>query len=319
MSVSYITSTDVPIDVAGQVLSTMMSVAFVESFIFSYSKAALGDPLHLERQRERIPPEPLPALPVSRCTNLRELRLRWDGLPLPWLSSLLRLPRRLEIFHLEISLHHTAQYSDDVAIPPLDTVLKPVADTLRTLSMIPVETSRDVEGEPWEVSMEDVGFRWSSNGLRSFTKLETLAIHVSSFGEFKVIQGIGQVLGLPGSLVTLNLLGVYLCHGWHVDGMHIRLSCSEEMLEELCEVVSTLPRLRYLGIRCHEEFAARYLRHDLPPAYVGKTAESLVSRGLQLAVQTEGGKRVEIGISLDPDEEDEKEEGVVEEIEEPEA
>ena len=78
----------------------------------------------------------VPSLPGHTFTELRELRLHWDGLSLLWINALLHLPRRLEVLHLQMNgkrhAHHPVLES-----MPLNSAIRPVANSLRELAIHP--------------------------------------------------------------------------------------------------------------------------------------------------------------------------------------
>lgn len=93
---------------------------------------------------------PLPILPRSRCTELRELRLHWDHLSLRRLSTLLHLPKRLEVLHLlfsssqRLNYHGSInRYSNKKAAMHLNSALRPVAHSLRELTICLTDDESD--------------------------------------------------------------------------------------------------------------------------------------------------------------------------------
>ena len=124
----------------------------------------------------------VPSLPGHAYTELRKLRLRWDGLSSLWINALLRLPRKLEVLHLQMNGNRHAHHPV-IEFMPLDCALRPVPGSLRTLAIYPQHHElRDTYPDTWE---DGFNINWGTSGFRDFDKLESIGIPFNS----RVTQG----------------------------------------------------------------------------------------------------------------------------------
>jgi hypothetical protein len=205
---------DFPLEIRERLLLALLSTPPVEALTVIYSQSwVLDDGLCMVFEDKAYPlwatyARPPPALEATKFTNLRKLTLRPDGVRLSWLSEALRLPRRLEILILQFSLLRALPYRYPVADTALDSMLEPVAHSLRTLIIEPHD-SHEIANSRDALDMGDVGFRWTPRGLREFQHLETLGIPGSVFGDQWRPRENGvdaHPLTVPASIEEINLL-----------------------------------------------------------------------------------------------------------------
>lgn len=144
----------------------------------------------------------VPSLPGHTFTDLRELRLHWDGLSSLWINALLRLPRRLEVLHLQLNGNRHAHHPILESMP-LDCALRPVAGSLRTLAIyLEHHELRDTYPDTWEGGFN---INWGTSGFRDFDKLDSIGIPFNSwvtqsrYGESGREQSV-----LPESITTFR-------------------------------------------------------------------------------------------------------------------
>ncbi|KAF5008882.1 hypothetical protein FDECE_4906 [Fusarium decemcellulare] len=256
-------------------------------------------------------PQPLPALEKANFTNLRELIMRWDGLSLSSLSKLLHAPQQLQILVVEFSLLTARRFP--VADLPLDLALVPVADTLQTLTVKPVDiyTATDsLEGQ-FQV-MEDVGFRWSIQGLTAFKRLDTLGLPASTFTRHCDDTGKKRTLIIPDCVTSLHLADVSLrlkeiddpmivpepVQTMELDGPERRgiVAMPEptnrvprQSLAALAKAVSDCHRLKLLHVKPSKDLNLDGIKRDPPLVIVKEDEKLVVERGVKIAVELPGG------------------------------
>ena len=292
---SFSNDEDPPIEVAQQLLVTLLSAPFLEALTACYTQYWDLDEngnwaMENEPQRTGLLDQlqPLPVLEGSRLTNLRQLTLRWDVLPLESLSRLLSFPRRLEMLVLQFSLLRSLRYP--MADIPLDTVLEPVVNTLQTLVFEPCDTVRSPDcHEDDFYHLNDAGFRWSSKGLREFRHLKTLGIPNYVFEDqrldTKSLLGVEHPLFLPESVEEIVFLDSYLLtmRGGGRSPFSEKLAATNvctldyaarEMMGELNQAVSDWSKLKRIAVGLCE--AEDIIREKQPPVYLEENARVLV-------------------------------------------
>lgn len=251
------------------------------------------------------PSRRLPDLYGNKCTDLRELRLHWNGLPLSWVSALLELPRRLEALHLQVNGHRLSYHPrDDI---PLNSALRPVVDTLRKLVIYPEKhESRDRDPDIW-----DDGFRieWGPGGLREFEKLDFVGIPAHSWTgprfhsppqEHRLLPGY-----LPEFLTTVQVIGAQLVRNvpddWNAfirtgqGGMET--APAKYYLGDVYNmepILEDTPLLRYIQVTVGQWVDVDKLRQDMPAVRLAKSFKPLVDLGVKVLVQITEGDILEL-------------------------
>jgi hypothetical protein len=301
--VLYSDLSDIPVELRERVLYAVMSAPSLDSLTALYVKDWKGW-IEPDYESKPVQPRPLPLIQGTKVTALRFLRLRWDGAPLSWISELLRLPRRLEVLHLQFSLRYSL-WGPGVFMA-LDAALEPVADTLITLTLLPVLDFDDKTDN--ETYMEDVGCCWSNCGLKGFKKLENLGLPGSSLEEFRrLMSGHGsgseneqqlpeKSLELPATLKTLYLNDAWLVRmkttGYSPFSAELRATealtldwQTADRLKELCRVLQHSPELRLVKVNnMNRNVKLDELRQGLPPVYLEKGLRPLFDRGVKVAI-----------------------------------
>ncbi|MBE3042693.1 hypothetical protein IMZ48_08990 [Candidatus Bathyarchaeota archaeon] len=315
MEFFYSNVNDVPRDVVDDLLCAVMSAPSLETVTATYARD-LADFYHVG-EYHHIPPgprlaRPLPILGSSRCTDLRELRLHWDHLSLDWLSALLRLPRSLEVLHLQLSRSNPLVQKDGRPAVPLNSALRPVAHSLRELTIFPIKDYGDKprEDECWR---DDLHIEWGDDGLREFRSLEYLGAPADSwtpaFYSFRRPEG--ALLALPESLERLHIFGACLIYqipaGWNVpseDGFEIPRSLTLDCktlngLRDIYTIVNSAPRLGYIQVISNKELDLDYLQGHLPPVHLPRRLKRIVDSGIRILVELPEGGSVELETCLD--------------------
>ena len=268
----YNNAKDVEGAVLDQLICTLLTAPSLEVLSATYARdLPESDPLDEHYRPPSFSAYRLPALPTSRCTDLRELHIRWDGLSLYSLSLLLQMPRNLEILHLHFSTSCYYNPFRGVSMN-LNEALKPVAHSLRELEIFPVEDYKEFAPPLWVGWRGDIDVWWGEGGLRELKKLEFLAIPSDSW-EYHEDRGreIPGLLEGPETLVRLRLLGAQLVYTaylplirdeevspgvlpqmnsnvglyWNMRFQHNRYY---SVLRDLLGFISRAPQLRYIEV-----------------------------------------------------------------------
>jgi len=287
-------------DIRRRILCNLLSTPSLEIVKAFYSQHYPGT----QEPIVQVGLQPPRVLTASQATRLKELYLRWDGLSLPVLSTVLGPLRKLEILYLEFSLSYSMS-APEVAMS-LDSALQPVAETLRELTILPVDEYE--EGSDAPSCMEDLGCRWGPNGLRGFRNLEILRLPGTSFENSGV-----DSLELPKSLVTLCLSDAYLVrlgtsnsgHAVYSDELRDARALTLDWMtmgrmHYLCRALHQLPRFQNLRVNLDDELDPEELRKDSQPVYVEKEVELLVRVGVKIVVGNYRSNSVALEVRLDP-------------------
>ncbi|KAL5334122.1 hypothetical protein BJX70DRAFT_31078 [Aspergillus crustosus] len=226
-------------------------------------------------------------------TNLQALEFQWNGLPLPWLSALLRLPRELQTLSLYLSLRYS--HIETGSPMTLDTVLAPVSGSLVSLEIVTGEENDDERPE-------HVGLRFGTRGLSHFRNLRKLDLP----GTFLTSEHgfMGRGTWFPPSLITLSVTDgtVRDCHADETAGVEsipdtetvLKLDTrTEELVAEISGMLSSVPDLARFAI-CSEN-------HDHVTGatlLVGKDAQPLVDRGVRFILQRAGLAELELEVKV---------------------
>ncbi|KAJ3550349.1 hypothetical protein NM208_g26 [Fusarium decemcellulare] len=320
ISVLFHLETDVPLQTRERLLLTLFSAQSLQTLDLWYEQSwimskerwlSLGPTHHGESIALS---RPLPALEKANFTNLRELIMRWDGLSLSTLSKLLHAPQQLQILVVEFSLLTAGRFL--VADLPLDLALAPVADTLQTLTVKPVDiyTATDSLGGQFQV-MEDVGFRWSTQGLTAFKRLDTLGLPASTFTRHCNDTGKKRTLNIPDCVTSLHLADVCLrlreiddpmivpepVQTMELDGPERRgiVAMPEptnrvprQSLAALAKAVSDCHRLKLLHVKPSKDLNLDEIKRDPPPVIVKEDEKLIVERGVKIVVELPGGDMI---------------------------
>lgn len=294
---------DVPVADIAQLLCTILSAPSIEAVTFTYDSIPT-DRYSGEDSRPGSPvfqdlidvPPPAPSLlGGSRCTDLRELHLHWDHLSLPWISALLHLPRNLEVLHLQINpvnaLSHRPIH--------LNPALRPVADTLRELTLYPRQ-HRAVFSHQW-TWLDDFHVQWGPDGLRIFGKLEFLGLPTSSWTPWRLRPVLpGHVL-LPKSLRTFHITGARLVRSRpndrnvlseeDPDGVDIFTVDYLSGMSDVDRLLEGTPLLRYIQVTVSGWLDACRIREQMPRVRLPKL---LVDHGIKILAQLPEGDKLEL-------------------------
>ncbi|SPO02485.1 uncharacterized protein DNG_05158 [Cephalotrichum gorgonifer] len=215
---------DVPEETIDQLLYTLLSAPALKAVTATY----IQDSFKGSTQGIRSLDCPPPILSCTRYTDLQELHLHWDHLSLRRLSTLLHLPRNLEVLHLRFNSSRPLNCHDLVmdrfdaegsmisqgaavnytgAAMHMNEALRPVAHSLRELA---ISFIVDVDRSPGIESCSDwLDFHWGHGGLREFEKLDFLRVPRNAWALSGMYIPVGN-LDLPKSLRTLHLGGSLL-------------------------------------------------------------------------------------------------------------
>ncbi|PWI64547.1 hypothetical protein PCL_09560 [Purpureocillium lilacinum] len=287
---SYDYFADMPVEVGEKLLWKVFSAPSLETVTACYQNQ-----YGRYTSRTIIKPRPPPRLDAVQFTALKELRMRWDGLTLPWLFALLHFPAQLEVLVLQFSKRFSTDHPDEAMT--LDAALEPAANTLQCLIIDAVDNYDD-DGN-WYAGLEDSDLKWSDEGLSAFKKLEYLGVPSSSLGCWP-LDGLKTTLTLPASLITLYLtdakliplelsmasatLGGQDLHTWPLT-FHDEAALK---LHHLSMSLYRLPLLQYLEVRDYDGRLTQddkkgvnmdLLRSDPPPVMVDESdGQTLVDR-----------------------------------------
>lgn len=305
---------DVQEAVLERLICTLLTAPSIEALSATYARdLPESDPLDKRYRAPSFTAYLFPPLPTSRCTNLRELRLRWDGLSLHSLSLLLHMPKNLEVLQLHFSISCSPNHDGGMRMC-LEEALKPVAHSLRELEIFLVQDYEKSPSSGWNNWRANVGLWWGEEGLREMKKLESLAIPANSWRNYEDYRrSYPGLLAGPESLVKLRLIGAQLYYPgqprepqfnqddevstgplpamnrevavfWCMRLYHSRV------LQDLLGFISSAPQLRHIEIGIDWEIDMDDIRARLPPIYLSRDMAPIVERGIRILVSPPGGQ-----------------------------
>lgn len=280
LKIQYAHIKDVPIEVGEKLLCAVLSAPHLEAATLSYAPDVPGEGM-IGPLPSQVELRPLPDLPRVGYTSLRELDLRWDGIQPPWLSGLLRLPRALEALHLRVCMEFQPLLQE--ASGPMEDVLRPVARTLRSLTI--GADSPENDDQRW--GLASFGIHWGSDGMREMQKLERLKIRARTWVDQRRV--LGRYLDVPESLTTLVLEEVLLLEVCVRGNTFFKLEWPHHMISKQGDILGALeraPQFRYLHVTPSADVEeSLLLSKPLPAVHLGPEFTSLADRGVRILVQ----------------------------------
>ncbi|KAL4877387.1 hypothetical protein BJY04DRAFT_128637 [Aspergillus karnatakaensis] len=244
-----------------------------------------------------------PKITKTKCTRLNSLTVHFNGLPLSWLSTVLKLPENLQTLSLGIS----HRYDHGRSAMALEKAIAPVASTLTGLRLLACDEN------PGETPAS-TGVRFSSAGLTQFPSLRivelpsTFLVHSQGFSESNP--------WFPPSMTTLSILDTQIRERLPPKSLgdapelenrpYFRFDTwTANCLAGVCKVLHTIPLLDTLTVirESHKDVTTdRPFNAQRPPIFLlGKELQALVDRGVRMFLEMGSyDLEVEVKVMNDP-------------------